>query len=121
LNAKRPDLIREVVPGDSILGVLINPKYLRAADQARKLEAGAAKIGRNIFIVEASDDAELRAAFGALLEQRVGALMAVWDPFIELRLSLIKMLSDHNVRPCSEICLLSKSGHRDHQDREPRS
>jgi putative tryptophan/tyrosine transport system substrate-binding protein len=99
LNAKRLDFIREVVPGDSIVGILINPKYPTAADQARELERAAAKIGRNIFIVEASDDAELKAAFGALLQKRVGALIAVWDPFIELRRQLIIAFAAENHLP----------------------
>jgi hypothetical protein len=99
LNAKRLDFIREVAPGDSIIGVLINPKYPTAADQARKLEAAAAKIGRNVFIVEASDDAELKAAFGALLQKRVGALIAVWDPFIELRRQRIIAFAAENLLP----------------------
>ena len=78
-------MIRELVPGDSICGILINHKYPTATDQARKLEGAAAKIGRNILIVEASDDAELKAAFGALLQKRVGVLVVVWDPLIESR------------------------------------
>jgi putative tryptophan/tyrosine transport system substrate-binding protein len=99
LNAKRLDFIREVVPGDSIVGILINPKYPTAADQARELEGAAAKIGRNIFIVEASDDAELKAAFGALLQKRVGALIVVWDPFIELRRQRIIAFAAENHLP----------------------
>jgi putative tryptophan/tyrosine transport system substrate-binding protein len=85
LDAKRLDLIRELVPGDSISGILINPKYPTAADQAHKLKEAAEKIGRKILIVEAGDDSELKAAFGVLLQKRVGVLIAVWDPFIESR------------------------------------
>jgi putative tryptophan/tyrosine transport system substrate-binding protein len=99
LNAKRLDFIREVVSGDSVLGVLINPNYPTAADQAHKLEEAAAKIGRDILIVEASNDTELRAAFGALLQRRVGALIAVWDPFVELRRQRIITFAAENHLP----------------------
>jgi putative tryptophan/tyrosine transport system substrate-binding protein len=85
LDAKRLELIRELVPSDSVSGILINPKYPTAADQARKLEEAAGKIGREILIVEAGDDAELKTAFSVLLQKHVGVLVVVWDPFIESR------------------------------------
>jgi putative tryptophan/tyrosine transport system substrate-binding protein len=78
LDAKRLELLREIVPGGSVIGVLVNPKYPPARNQGHALEAAATKIGRAIFIVEASDDAELEAAFAALLQKRVGVLW--WLP-----------------------------------------
>jgi len=43
LDAKRLDLISEIVPGASLFGVLVNPKYPPAINQARTLEAAATK------------------------------------------------------------------------------
>jgi hypothetical protein len=62
LDAKRLDLMREIVPGASVFGVLVNPKFPPATNQRHALEAAATKTGRTIFVVEASDDAELEAA-----------------------------------------------------------
>ena len=85
LDAKRLDLMREIVPGASVIGVLINPKYPPARNQGHALEAGATKIGRAIFIAEASDDAELEAALAALLQKRVGGFVVASDPFFDSR------------------------------------
>src|SRR5262245_28865334 len=81
LDAKRLDLMSEIVPGASLFGVLVNPKYPPAINQARTLEAAATKIGRTLVIAEASDDAKLEAAFVALLQKQIGALVVASDPF----------------------------------------
>lgn len=85
LDAKRLDLMREIAPGASVFGVLINPKYPPAINQKHALEVAATKIGRTIFIVEASDDAELEAAFAALLQKGVGGFVVGSDPFFDTR------------------------------------
>jgi putative tryptophan/tyrosine transport system substrate-binding protein len=85
LDAKRLDLISEIVPGASVFGVLVNPKFPPAINQARELEAAAPKIGRSIFIVHASNDVDLEAAFGALLQKGVGGLVVASDPFFDSR------------------------------------
>jgi len=85
LDAKRLDLMSEIVPGASLFGVLVNPKYPTAINQARALEAAATKIGRALLIEEASDDAQLEAAFAALLQKRISALVVASDPFFDSR------------------------------------
>jgi putative tryptophan/tyrosine transport system substrate-binding protein len=86
LDAKRLDFMSEIVPGPSVLGVLVNPKYPPAIGQARYLEAAATKIGRVISIAEASNDAELETALSALLQKNIGGLVvASSDPFFDSR------------------------------------
>jgi len=85
LDAKRLDLLREIVPDASSFGVLVNPKYPPSLNQAQALERAAAKINRAIFIVNASTDAELDAAFAALSEKRIGGFVVASDPFFDSR------------------------------------
>ena len=85
LDAKRLDFMSEIVPGLSVLGVLVNPKYPPAIGQARYLEAAATKIGRVISIAEASNDAELETALSALLQKNIGGLVVASDPFFDSR------------------------------------
>ena len=85
LDAKRLDFMSEIVPGRSVLGVLVNPKYPPAIGQARYLEAAATKIGRVISIAEASNDAELETALSALLQKNIGGLVVASDPFFDSR------------------------------------
>jgi putative tryptophan/tyrosine transport system substrate-binding protein len=85
LDAKRLDFMSEIIPKPSVFGVLVNPKYPPAINQARYLEAAATKIGRVISIAEASNDAELETALSALLEKHIGELVVASDPFFDSR------------------------------------
>jgi putative tryptophan/tyrosine transport system substrate-binding protein len=99
LDAKRLEFMSEIVPGASIFGVLVNPKYPPAKNQARELEAAATKLGRTIYGVEASDDAELGTAFAALLQKGVGALVVASDPFFDSRRKRIITFAAENRLP----------------------
>jgi putative tryptophan/tyrosine transport system substrate-binding protein len=99
LEAKRLNLMREIVPGDSLFGVMVNPKYPMAVGQARELEAAATKIGRAIFIVQASDDAELKAAFATLLQRHVGGLVVASDPYFDAQRARIIGFAAENRLP----------------------
>lgn len=85
LDAKWLEFMSEIVPGASIFGVLVNPKYPPAKNQVRELETAATKLGRAIYSVEASDDAQLEAAFIALLQKQIAALVVGSDPFFDSR------------------------------------
>jgi len=101
LDAKRLDFMSEIVPGPSVLGVLVNPKYPPAIGQARYLEAAATKIGRVISIAEASNDAELETALSALLQKNIGGLVVASDPFFDSR------RTESLLSPPSTVCLVS--------------
>lgn len=98
LDAKRVDLLGQIVPDASVFGVLVNPKYPPSANQAQTLEAAAAKINRAISIVNASTDAELDVALVTLLQKRVGGLVVASDPFFDSRrATLIKFAAENRV------------------------
>jgi putative ABC transport system substrate-binding protein len=98
LDAKRVDLLGQIVPDASVFGVLVNPKYPPSVNQARVLEAAAAKINRTISIVNASTDTELDAAFVTLVQKRVGGLVVASDPFFDSRrAALIKFAADNRL------------------------
>jgi len=86
LEAKRLGLLRELFPGAALFGVLINPmRFPTAAQQALELAQGARAIGQPLAFVNAGTDAELDAAFAALTQQRVTAMLLVGNPFFDTR------------------------------------
>jgi putative ABC transport system substrate-binding protein len=99
LDAKRFEFMNEIVPGASIFGFLLNPKYPPAKNQARDIESGATKLGRTIYRVEASDDAQLETAFDALLQKGVAALILGSDPFFDSRRKRIISFAVENRLP----------------------
>ncbi len=99
LEPKRFGLLHEIVPGVTHYGALINPSYPPAADQLRDLESAAPKIGGQLLVARASNDAELDEAFAMLLHERIGALLVTSDPFFDTRRSRIIGFAAQNRLP----------------------
>src|SRR6478672_13544017 len=62
LEPKRVGLMHELVPTASLLGALLNPGFLPAADQLRDVEEAAKAVNLRLFVVKANNDQELSAA-----------------------------------------------------------
>jgi len=81
LEAKRLELLHEVVPQASIIGVLINPKYPAAKIQTQEVQEATARLGLQLVLKNASTEQEVEAAFAAFVEEKAGAVLACNDPF----------------------------------------
>jgi putative ABC transport system substrate-binding protein len=81
LEAKRIELLHELVPQASNIGVLINPNYPAAKLQAQEVQEAAARLGLQLVLRNASTEAEIDAAFADFVQQKVGALLLGNDPF----------------------------------------
>ena len=85
LSAKRLELLRELVPAATIVGILANPKYPDSATQLQDIEEAARMRGQQIHVLNASSEREIDAAFASLVKERVGAILATSDPFFDTR------------------------------------
>jgi putative ABC transport system substrate-binding protein len=85
LSAKRLELLRELVPAATIIGILANPKYPDSATQLQDIEEAARMRGQQIHVLNASSEREIDAAFASLVKERVGAILATSDPFFDTR------------------------------------
>jgi putative ABC transport system substrate-binding protein len=83
MEPKRLGLLRELVPGVPLIGVLLNPSL--APYQLPQIEEAARSIDQRILVAKASTDEELMAAFAALTVERVGALLVAADPYFDTR------------------------------------
>jgi putative ABC transport system substrate-binding protein len=81
LEAKRLELLHEMLPQVSVIGVLINPKYPAAKTQAQEVAEATARLGIRTSVLNASTGTEIEAAFTALAQQKAGALLICNDPF----------------------------------------
>ncbi len=93
MGAKRVGLMHELVPGVSLLGALINPSFPPALDQLADIENATRSIGQSLVVGRASTDAELKAAFAYLVEQRVGAVLIATDPYFDTQRAQIIALA----------------------------
>ena len=85
MEPKRLGLLRELVPGVPLVGVLLNPVFPPAARQLQELEQAARTIGQRLVVTKASTDEELNAAFAVLVQERIGALLVAADPYFDTR------------------------------------
>ena len=85
MEPKRLGLLRELVPGVPLIGVLLNPKFAPASRQLQQVEEAARNLDQRILVANASTDDELETAFAALTSERVGALLVTADPYFDTR------------------------------------
>jgi ABC-type uncharacterized transport system substrate-binding protein len=97
MEPKRLGLLRELVPGVPLIGVLLNPSL--APYQLPQIEEAARSIDQRILVAKASADEELAAAFAALSAERVGALLVTADPYFDTRRERIVAFAEQQRLP----------------------
>src|SRR5262245_4031125 len=83
LEAKRLELLRELVPKATKIAILVNPDYPDTDFQVGSVETAASNIGQKIYVLNARTERELSTAFMTIAEQQAGALLVVADPFFD--------------------------------------
>jgi putative ABC transport system substrate-binding protein len=82
MASKRLDLVRQLVPNATAIGMLVNPKFPTASAEAREVQDAARSRGIQSNLLNASTESEIDAAFTTAVEQRNGALIIGTDPFL---------------------------------------
>jgi len=98
-SAKRLGLLRELVPTAALIGVLLNPKFPDSATQLDDIDEAAHTVGQQIYVVNASTEQDIDAAFASLSQQGIGALVSGVDPFFDTRRDKIIALAAHHAVP----------------------
>jgi putative tryptophan/tyrosine transport system substrate-binding protein len=79
---KRPELLHELLPAVTSMGLLVNPALPALAEPVARLSQGAAqRLGLQLHVLRASSDRDFDAIFEQLVQQRVGALVISPDNF----------------------------------------
>ncbi|SED13653.1 putative ABC transport system substrate-binding protein [Rhizobiales bacterium GAS191] len=99
LAVKRFEVLRELIPGARIVGVLAKPDSATGERDARAIQAAATEQGVPIHIVGASRGADFEAAFGTLVGAGVGALLVGSDAFFESRRAQLAGLAARHALP----------------------
>ena len=85
LLPKRLQLLRELVPTASTVGLLINPTAPAADTQLAEVQDAARSLGVRLDVVYSNTAAEIDQAFSVLAQRRPDALMLGADPFFQVR------------------------------------
>jgi putative ABC transport system substrate-binding protein len=99
LIAKGFELLHELVPAATTIGVLVNPNNLTIEAQTRGAKIAARILGVHLLVLNASSQSEIEMAFTTLVEQRAGALLVSGEPlfFGTARDQLVALAARHAV------------------------
>jgi ABC-type uncharacterized transport system substrate-binding protein len=98
LGPKRVEILREIVPGATVVAVLINPENQNSAPYASEVEAAIRAAGQRSIILRAASAGEFEHAFALLLGQKAGALIVTADnTFTREAARLTELAARHRV------------------------
>jgi putative ABC transport system substrate-binding protein len=101
LDAKRLELLRELVPQVQKVGFIMNPNNARAEIDRREVQAAARSVGQQIIIADATSASEIDAAFAMLAQQLAGAILVNGDGFFQSRRAQFAVLAARHRIPAS--------------------
>jgi putative ABC transport system substrate-binding protein len=99
MEAKRIGLLREVVPGATTIGFLMNPTFPAAETQLGDIQEAVRSHGIQLEIFRASTDQAIDAAFETIARQRISALVIGADPFFDTRRTKLAILAAKQAVP----------------------
>ena len=99
LNAKRQELMRELVPTAALVAMLVNPTGATTQSELRDVQAAADKIGQQVRVFNASTNREIDAAIATIVEQRIAGLLVQGEPFFTNRRDQLVLLTTRHAIP----------------------
>jgi putative ABC transport system substrate-binding protein len=81
LEAKRLELLHELVPRAKVVAVLLNPNNPTVDVQLREVQEAARSLGLTLRVLDASSEREIETAFTALVHLQAGGLLVAADSF----------------------------------------
>jgi putative tryptophan/tyrosine transport system substrate-binding protein len=93
LEAKRLELLHELVPTTTLIAMLVNPTNAQTKTQLQDLQKAARAIGWPILVLNASTAREIETAFSTLVQERAGALLVGQDTFFTSEPALFAALT----------------------------
>ena len=98
LGPKRLGLLHELVPNVTIVALLINPNNPESVRQPAELQEAVRAIGLQLVVLTATSAGDIEAAFMAMVQNRVGALLVGSDPFfVNLRDQIVSLAAQHAI------------------------
>jgi putative ABC transport system substrate-binding protein len=79
------ELLHQMVPKATVIGMLANPNYADAEIQSREAREAALTLGLQLHIVNAGTESEFDTAFSAFVKLQIGALLVGNDALFNSR------------------------------------
>ena len=99
LEAKRVELLHEVVPNVGVIALLVNPNNTRAEAELRDTQEAAARLGIRLIVLRASNEPEIDTSFAILVREGARALLVASDAFFYSRRNQLVALAARHAVP----------------------
>jgi len=83
--SKRLELLVEIIPNVTTIGLLLNPTNAAAQFQLRQMQEAARALGQQLVVSNASTESDFGAAFASLVQQRASGIVINNDAFFHTR------------------------------------
>src|SRR5262245_27623481 len=98
LISKRLEILHELVPKDETIALLVDPNYFRAETELRELDIGGQALGQKVIIFKAGSDREIDAAFTAIAQAKVSAMLVGLGAFLTgQRHQIVQLAALHKI------------------------
>jgi putative ABC transport system substrate-binding protein len=81
LEAKRLEVLRELVPTAAVIAILVNPSNPQSEALVRDLQNAVGAIGQRVNVLHATSETDFNKVFAALTQLKADALMVGADGF----------------------------------------
>ena len=99
LEAKRLELLHELVPHPALIAVLLDPRFAQAEGQLKEVRSAARALGRPLEVINASSESDIDAAFATLVKMRAAAVVIVGNPLFNSRRNQLAALATRYAIP----------------------
>ena len=84
LGAKRLGLLRALLPKPGLIAFVVNPNSTFTPQQVEEMQQAARAVGQPLLVLRAGNEAEVDAAFAAMVQQKVSAVQFGTTPFYQV-------------------------------------
>jgi putative ABC transport system substrate-binding protein len=100
ITPKRLQLLHEVIPTASVMGLLVNPANPALAETAAKeVQAAARTLGLELHVLNATTERDFDGVFAKLIQLRAGGLVIEGDPLFTNRAEQLATLTLRHAVP----------------------
>jgi putative ABC transport system substrate-binding protein len=100
LDAKRVELMHELVPGAAAVALLVNPNSPAQAEaQFAEVDAASRKFGQRLVVLKAGTESEIDQAVATIAQSKASALLVSADPFFLSKRDRLIALVTRNAIP----------------------
>jgi putative tryptophan/tyrosine transport system substrate-binding protein len=98
LGAKRLELLRQLMPKATTVGVLVQPNISNTEAERRDVLAAAQAVGQQLIVLDATNSREIEAAFATFVQRGAGALLVGGGAFMNSnRERLVALATRHKL------------------------